>query len=120
MKIAISQREKTPNSFLDERFGRAPHFIIYDLEKDSYHSIDNAQNLNSAQGAGIQSAQTVANAGAKVLITGNVGPKAFQVLEKAGVDIYLAKATTVKEAINDYKAGKLPKTTTNNVERHWM
>lgn len=120
MKIAISSRETTLVGSLDERFGRAPHFIIYDLEKDSYHCIDNTQNLNSAQGAGIQSAQTIANTGVDALITGNVGPKAFQVLERAAVDIYLTKATTIKEALQNFKAGKLTKTTTNNVDGHWV
>jgi len=120
MKVAISSRNPNLDSYLDERFGRAPHFIIYDLDNNTYHSIDNLQNLNSAQGAGIQTAQNITKTGVEALITGNVGPKAFQVLQAAGIDIYLSRSSTIKEAINNFKAGKLTKTTTNNVESHWV
>ena len=81
MKIAITSKEQTLEGYMDERFGRAPYFIIYNLENDTYQCIDNKQNLNSAQGAGIQAAQNITNTEAKALITGNVGPKAFQVLK---------------------------------------
>ncbi|KJS81774.1 MAG: dinitrogenase iron-molybdenum cofactor biosynthesis protein [Peptococcaceae bacterium BICA1-8] len=120
MKIAISANDSSLESTLDMRFGRAPSFLIYELEQQTYKSIDNTQNLSSAQGAGIQSAQNLVNADVKVLITGNVGPKAFQVLKTAGVDIYLTPQTTIQEAIDNFKAGKLTKSETNNVEGHWV
>jgi len=120
MKVAVSSKETMLESSLDERFGRAPHFIIYDLDENTYHSIDNSQNLNSAQGAGIQSAQNLANTGVQALITGNVGPKAFQVLQAAGVEIYLTKGSTVEQAIKNFKTGKLAKTESNNVDGHWV
>lgn len=120
MKIAITSREASLDSSLDERFGRAPHFVIYDLDQKTHHCIDNNQNLNSAQGAGIQSAQNIANADVQALITGNVGPKAFKVLQAAGIDIYLTKGTTIKEAIASFQEGKLAKAETNNVEGHWV
>jgi len=120
MKIAVSSNDSSLRSTLDVRFGRAESFIIYDLEQNTYQSIDNTQNLSSAQGAGIQSAQNLVNAGVEVLITGNVGPKAFQVLKTAGVDIYLTKQTTIQEAIDNFKAGKLAKTKINNVDGHWV
>lgn len=120
MKVAVTSKERKLESNLDERFGRAPYFIIYDLENDTYQCIDNKQNLNSAQGAGIQAAQNITNTKAEALITGNVGPKAFQVLKAAEIDIYLTQNTSIQEAIENFKAGKLTKTNTNNVEGHWV
>ncbi|HOP62677.1 MAG TPA: NifB/NifX family molybdenum-iron cluster-binding protein [Spirochaetota bacterium] len=119
MKIAISSEGKELNDRMDSRFGRAKGFIIYDTETESTDYIDNKQNLESAQGAGIQSAKTVIDSGANALITGNVGPKAFATLNSAGIDIYLFKEGSVMDSINAFKNGIIPKTSNPNVEGHW-
>lgn len=119
MKIALTTSGSELNAPLDSRFGRAPKFLIYDLENKTFEVIDNAQNLNAAQGAGIQSAQNIARQGVKALITGHCGPKAFRVLESAGIKIYNASATTVQEALECYLAGKLTEAKSADVEGHW-
>jgi len=119
MKIAISAEGKELNDRMDTRFGRAKGFIIYETETGKADYIDNNQNLESAQGAGIQSARTVIDAGAEALVTGNVGPKAFTALNSAKIDIYLFNGGSINEAITAFKEGKLPKTTDANVEGHW-
>jgi len=120
MKIAISATGSDLCSALDARFGRTSQFIIYDLDNDSYISVDNEQNLTSAQGAGIQSAQTIIKTGAEAVITGNVGPNAFRTLTAGNVDIYLGTGLTVQEAIDKFKNKTLQKASGNNVEGHWM
>ncbi len=120
MKVALSSKSEELNSPLDERFGRAKQFLIYDLDKDSYTSISNTQNLNAPQGAGIQSAQNIINAGADALITGNVGPNAFKTLQAADIDIYLTSNISLADAIAKFKAGTLTKADSNNVEGHWI
>lgn len=119
MIIAVTTEGKTMKAPIDERFGRASGFIIYNTDTDSHEYRDNKQNLAAAQGAGIQSAKTVIDAGASVLITGNVGPKAHAALIAGGVEIFLKNGGTVDEAINDYRAGSLMKTSVANVEGHW-
>jgi predicted Fe-Mo cluster-binding NifX family protein len=88
MKIAFTTSGTDLNAPLDSRFGRAPKFLIYDVETSAFEVVDNQQNLNAAQGAGIQSAETVARLGAKAVVTGHCGPKAFRVLAAAGIRIY--------------------------------
>lgn len=105
---------------LDSRFGRAPKFLVYDLDTGAFTVIDNQQNLNAAQGAGIQSAETVARTGAKGLVTGHCGPKAFRVLSAAGIKIYTCSAPTVAAALDEYRAGKLVEASTADVEGHWV
>ena len=99
MKIALSTSGADLNAPLDSRFGRAAKFLIYDTEMTSFTIIDNQQNLNAAQGAGIQSAQTVAANGAQALVTGHCGPKAFRVLSSAGIKVYTTDALTIAAAL---------------------
>ena len=73
MKITISVRGHWTNRMVDPRFGRVQSFVVVDLEsgRDALH--DNTQNLQAAQGAGIQAAQNVAGLGADAVLTGHVG-----------------------------------------------
>ncbi|MBN1619386.1 NifB/NifX family molybdenum-iron cluster-binding protein [candidate division WOR-3 bacterium] len=119
MIVAVTCAGKSIDSPLDNRFGRAESFILFDLENGSFTFLDNEQNLNAAQGAGIQSAQKIAKSGATALITGHTGPKAFKVLSSAGISVYHSSAKTVKNAIEEFKAGKLEKAPNPDVESHW-
>ncbi len=80
MKIAITAHGQDREAKVDSRFGRADYFILYDQENDTWDCLSNTQNLEAAHGAGIQAGQTLLRSGAGVLVTGNVGPKAFKVL----------------------------------------
>ena len=119
MKIAISASGKDMMAPVDERFGRAPGFILFDDTTAKFEYINNNKNLEAAQGAGIQSAKTVIDSGSGVLITGNVGPKAYATLSSAGIEIYLTSGGTIEEAISAYRAGTLTKVDNANVEGHW-
>ena len=119
MKIVFTTSGDSLNSPLDSRFGRAPKFLVYDLESETFEVVDNQQNLNAAQGAGIQSAETVARLGAKSVVTGHCGPKAFRVLLAAGIKVYTTDATTVAAALEQYRAGQLTEAKAADVEGHW-
>jgi len=120
MKIAFSTSGETLESPLDPRFGRAPKFLVYDLDGETFDVVDNQRNLNAAQGAGIQSAETVARLGAQALVTGHCGPKAFRVLQAAGIKIYTAEAPTVASALELYRSGKLTEAKAADVDGHWV
>jgi len=120
MKIVLTTSGNDLNAPLDSRFGRAPKFLVYDLDTGTYEVVDNQQNLNATQGAGIQSAQTVASLGAQALITGHCGPKAFRVLFAAGIKIFNTDAATVAEALDRYRSGKLIEASVADVEGHWV
>lgn len=108
MKIAVSATGKDINSAVDPRFGRAAYFVI--VEGDSgevVQVIDNLAAQEAAHGAGINAATTVANAGVAVVLTGRMGPKAFSVLQAAGIKIVSSVSGTVKEAVNQFMTGKL-------------
>ncbi len=107
MKIAVSTQSSDPKAPMDMRFGRAAGFLIHDTDTGQYQYIDNAEGVTAAQGAGIQAAQTVADTGAKIAISGSFGPKAADGLERAGVRIVSCQGGSVEQVIADFLAGKL-------------
>ena len=119
MKVAFSTSGTDSFAPLDKRFGRAPKFLVYDTEIEVFTLVDNTQNLNAAQGAGIQSAQNVAESGAQALVSGHCGPKAFKVLSTAGIKVYPCEAPTVNEALKQFLAGELVESKAADVEGHW-
>lgn len=119
MKIAITSTDGTLDGMVDERFGRAKKIVIVDIDGNDQETVDNVQNVNAAQGAGIQTAQNIINAGAKAVISGHLGPNAFRVVSAAGIDVFTASKMTVREALDLYKNGKLSKLAGADVEGHW-
>lgn len=118
MKIAFSVSGESLESPLDGRFGRAPRFLLYDLESGRASLVENELGSASSQGAGIQAAEKVARAGAGAVVTGHCGPKAFQVLHAAGIHVYSCGARTVAEALGQYRAGRLAERTGPDVAGH--
>lgn len=120
MIIAITSTGKDLTSKADMRFGRAKYILIYNTDQSQFTAIDNVINLNSVQGAGIQTAQKVAESGANAVITGNLGPKAFRVLDSASIKGYsISKESTIEEAIKAFNNDELKILSQPNVEGHW-
>jgi len=120
MKIAITSQGAELSSEVDPRFGRAQCFVVYDLDTDDLEAVDNDQNLNASQGAGIQAAQNVASQDVEAVLTGHCGPNAFKTLDSAGIKVVVGVTGTVQEAIDAFKAGELKPTDHADVEGHWM
>jgi predicted Fe-Mo cluster-binding NifX family protein len=120
VKVAFTTSGESLESPLDSRFGRAPKILVYDLDTKTFDIIDNTQNLKAPQGAGIQAAQNVARTGAKHLVTGHCGPKAFKVLNAAGIAIYTTDASSISIALDRFCAGSLTPAHAADVEEHWV
>ncbi len=106
MKVAISSEGPTLDDQVDPRFGRAAGFVLVDLDTMETGYIDNGQSQVMAQGAGIQAAQRLARAGAGWVLTGYVGPKAFQALAAAGTKVGQdLEGLTVREALKRFQSG---------------
>jgi predicted DNA-binding protein (UPF0251 family)/predicted Fe-Mo cluster-binding NifX family protein len=106
-KIAISSEGPGLASRVDPRFGRAAGFVMVDPETGQDDYLDNGAAQAMGQGAGIQAAESVVGAGAKVVLTGFVGPKAFQALDAGGVAVVQdLDGLTVAEALERYRSGQ--------------
>ena len=104
MSICISAAGTDWDAATQPNFGRAAFFLFVDPDEEKLESV---QNRPGAHGAGVQAAQTVADRGASVVITGSVGPNAFQGLAAAGIEIFVGATGTVREALTAYRDGKL-------------
>ena len=120
MKVAITAQGQELSSPVDPRFGRARFFVVVDTDSDESTATDNTQNLNAAQGAGIQAGKNVVDLGVTCVLTGNVGPKAFVTLQAGGVDVYTGAKGTVADALVQFKKGELRPAEGANVNAHWM
>lgn len=120
MKVAVSSSGTTLEANLDPRFGRASYFLIVDTDTLDFEVKPNDQNMNLPQGAGIQAAKTVADCGVKVLITGNCGPKAYNVLDSVGIKVVTGINGTVKDVIEQFKNNALEYSQGPNVDGHWV
>lgn len=106
MKLAVTAQGIDLDSAIDPRFGRCQYFVIIDLDTEEFEAIAN-QSLSASGGAGIQSAQFLADRKVDAVITGNVGPNAARALQGAGIEVYTMTSGTVREAVKAYKEGKL-------------
>ncbi|PVX25504.1 MAG: dinitrogenase iron-molybdenum cofactor biosynthesis protein [Candidatus Bathyarchaeum sp.] len=118
MKICVSASSGSLDAEVDSRFGRCPYFVIVDSETMEFDVVVN-DSSGAAHGAGIQAAQTVVNMGVKVVLTGNVGPNAFNVLSATGIKIVTGASGSVKEAVEKYKKGELQEVGNPTVGGHF-
>jgi len=120
MRIIIPVDGNNLESKINRTFGRTKQFIIVDPDTLEQKLLSNEQNLQAAQGAGIQSAQLITKSGVDVLITMNCGPKAFKVLKASGIKIFIGKLDSIQVNIDAFSSGHLDEMTGSNVEGHWV
>ena len=119
MKVAVTSKGVLLESEVDPRFGRAPYILIVDPDTMAFEAVDNSDNVNAFKGAGIQAATMVSDKGARVLMTGYCGPKAFATLEAGGVKVVSDVTGKVRDAIAAFKAGTVIYSTGANKDAHW-
>lgn len=105
MKIAISATGVSLDAEVDPRFGRCQYFVIIDPDTMQFESMQNP-NTMAAGGAGISTGQAIANSGVQVVLTGDYGPNAYQVLSATGVQVITGVAGKIRDAVQGYKSGQ--------------
>lgn len=119
MRIAVTAQGRNEDDAVDPRFGRAHVFLLYDTDSDRFEVLGNEDNIGRPQGAGIQAASQVARSGAEVVLTGHCGPKAFETLRAAGIEVVTGAEGTVRQAIDRYRAGELKPVAGPDKNGHW-
>lgn len=106
MKIAISAANPSLDAPIDPRFGRCQYFLIIDIDTLEFDTVPNTSK-DVVSGAGISAAQRLVNNDVRTLITGRVGPNAFDVLSSSGITIFPGAGGTVRETLAKFKNGKM-------------
>jgi predicted Fe-Mo cluster-binding NifX family protein len=119
MKIAIPASQPSEKDPIEARFGRAAYFMIYDEDEGSWESVENRANLDASQGAGIQTSEMLVKHGVDVVIAGHCGPKAFKVLQAAGIRVFMDVTGSIEEALEAFLNNRLVAAENANVEGHW-
>lgn len=119
MKIAISATGQHKESLLDRRFGRCDSFQIYNTENRDYKVVNN-NGASSGGGAGISAASQVIEEGVSAIITGNLGPNAFELVEKAGIKAFSCEVIPVFRAVEMFQKNQLSEISTAGNAHHGM
>jgi len=78
-----------------------------ELEGKKIRDSEDIENVPAPMGgAGIAAAQLVADREVKAVITGNMGPRAFNVFQQLGIEVYQG-AGKIREAVEKLANGKL-------------
>ena len=118
MKLCVTSMGETLDSDVDPRFGRCKYFLVIDTDSMDVESVTNESMMTSG-GAGIQAAQLVSKTGARIVITGNIGPNAFQTLSAAGIKVITGVNGSIKEIVDKFKKGEIKESNSPSVERHF-
>lgn len=106
MKIAVSATGNNKESILDRRFGRCDYFLIFNTETGDFKTLDN-NGVTSGGGAGIAAASQLIEEDVTAIITGNLGPNAFELLEKAGIKAYSCDALPAFKVVEMFQKNQL-------------
>ncbi len=103
MKIALP----TFQNQIDEHFGHCEHFTVFTI--DDQKKILSEEKIASPAGCGCKSniASTLAQIGVKLMIAGNMGQGAVNVLNNQGIDVLRGCSGNVKDVTENWLAGNL-------------
>ncbi|MCK5076376.1 MAG: NifB/NifX family molybdenum-iron cluster-binding protein [Calditrichia bacterium] len=108
-KIGISAKENNWESPIDDRFGRAQFFLVFDEESEKEEWIENT--IGGAHGVGPKVTQMLAQKGVNIVIAPQLGQNALQAMQAAGITAYRYEGNSLKEIYENYKSGSLEKIT---------
>jgi predicted Fe-Mo cluster-binding NifX family protein len=118
MKIAFTSSGPTLDDNVEGHFGRCAYFLIVDPDTMEFEAIPNP-NLALIEGVGRKSAQLMVDKGVPVVLTGNCGPNAIQIFDRAGITVITGVIGKVRHVANRFKEGTLDYTTGASVQNHF-
>jgi predicted Fe-Mo cluster-binding NifX family protein len=118
MKIALTSKGPTLDDEVEGNFGRSNYFLIVDPDKMKVEAIRNPY-LALSDDIGRKSAQLIATKDVPVVLTGNCGPNAIQIFDRAGITVLTGIIGKVRHVVKRFKKGTLSYTTGASVQNHF-
>ncbi len=118
MKICITSQGNDLEAQVDPRFGRCQYFVIVETDTNETDVLGNP-NKDGMGGVGVQSGQFMSEKQVKVVLTGNVGPNAFQTLQAGGIEVITGISGKVKEVVEKYTKGEFKSDQGPSVDSHF-
>ena len=107
MKVGVSATGSDLGARVDDRFGRCAWFLIVDSDSLELNFLQN-RHAEEGMGAGVAAAKDLIDEHVDAVISGQVGPKAYEVLKAVNIDIFLVSGSiTVEDALERLKRGEL-------------
>jgi predicted Fe-Mo cluster-binding NifX family protein len=105
MKLCIPTMEKGGyDDLVCEHFGRAPTFTVVDLESNDVQVVKNRSEHMGGLG---KPPEHIAKTGANILICSGLGPRAIDMLQSFGIQVFVGATGTAKDAVQMWRDGKL-------------
>jgi predicted Fe-Mo cluster-binding NifX family protein len=112
LKVCVpTMGDKGFDESVSEHFGRAPTFTIIDVKTNEAKVLSNTSQHMGGSG---YPPQIMVNAGVDVMLCSGLGPRAIQMFEEFGIEVYVGAYGTVREAVQAWQAGKLQVATDEN------
>lgn len=104
MKIALPSR----NGYIDDHFGHCEYFTVFTIDDIKKEIIDSI-TIDSPAGCGCKSniAQALSDMGVNLMLAGNMGDGAVNVLKKSEIEVVRGCSGDVKTVALDYLNGKI-------------
>lgn len=104
MKIALPTR----GNQIDDHFGHCEYYTVFDVQEEN-PTIRNQETIPSPQGCGCKSdiAKTLADKDVTLMLAGNMGAGALQVLQRAGIEVIRGCKGNIQEVLEAYLNGTL-------------
>lgn len=104
MKIALPTR----GNIIDSHFGHCEYFTVFEVDKNN-KEILNKQTVPSPAGCGCKSniAQTLAEMGVELMLAGNMGDGAVNVLSRSGINVIRGCAGDIESVTSSWLNGQV-------------
>jgi len=106
MRIVVTSEGNDLEAAIALAFDRCATYVFVDLPEMRFEVYGNPA-AGGGGGAGSQAAQFVVECGVQAVLTGQIGPLAYDVFQKAGLPILLIQGGTVRQAVKAYESGEL-------------
>jgi len=103
VRIAIPIRDRRGlDSLVHEHFGRAPYFLIIDVEEGKVKNAEIVEGIHGEDRGVGKVPRVLSELGVNVVICGGIGAKAVEILRKLGIEVVEGVRGPVREALKRY------------------